>query len=67
MTQKNSFSSSTPFWQRVKDKCLAAFLTEPSQDSTRMMEALIPTGSLYGIEMGSFSMERVDPAWYRTK
>jgi len=67
MTQKIRFSSSTTLWQRVKDKCVQAFIAEPSQDSTRMMEALIPTGSLYGIEMGSFSMERTDPAWYRTK
>lgn len=67
MTQKIGVISSTTFWQRVKDKCLSALTAEPSQDSTRMMEALIPTGSLYGIEMGSFSMERIDPAWYRTK
>lgn len=65
MPQKKPFRQSTSFWQRVKHKCASAFISEPSQDSTRMMEALIPTGSLYGIEMGSFSMERIDPAWYR--
>ncbi|GBU14259.1 hypothetical protein AwEntero_28600 [Enterobacterales bacterium] len=62
MPQEKSFRQSTSFWQRVKHKCASAFISEPSQDSARMMEALIPTGSLYGIEMGN-----IDPAWYREK
>ncbi|TPG58387.1 hypothetical protein [Ewingella americana] len=62
MPQTKRLKTSISFWQRVKHKCASAFISEPSQDSTRMMEALIPTGSLYGIEMGN-----IDPAWYREK
>jgi hypothetical protein len=35
---------------------------ESTLDSTRMLEALLASGCIYGIEMVN-----IDPSWYRTK
>ncbi|MGC6388857.1 hypothetical protein ACMV8I_14520 [Ewingella sp. S1.OA.A_B6] len=62
MSLKKRSRQSNSFWQRVKQKCTSMLISESAQDSNRMMEALMPTGNLYGIEMGN-----IDPAWYREK
>ncbi|ORJ26635.1 hypothetical protein BS640_04295 [Rouxiella badensis] len=49
-------------WQRIKRRCSATFLTQTTADSSRLVESLLVTGSLYGIELGN-----IDPSWYRQK
>jgi len=61
--QKSGKSTSTPsFLQRVKNKCASVLQAEPGVDASRIFEAILPTGNLYGIETGN-----IDPSWYRQK
>lgn len=54
--------SANSLWQRVKRRCTATFFSQSTADSSRWVESLLGTGSLYGIEFGN-----IDPSWYRQK
>ncbi|NMP29266.1 hypothetical protein GW590_20670 [Rahnella sp. SAP-1] len=49
-------------WQEIKRLCSATFFSQSTADSSQMLDSLLVTGSLYGIEFGN-----IDPAWYRQK
>lgn len=58
----SQYLSAKSLWQGIKRRCSATFFSQSSADSSRLVESLLVTGSLYGIELGN-----IDPAWYRQK
>ncbi|MBF6637285.1 hypothetical protein BS639_21900 [Rouxiella silvae] len=54
--------STNSLWQSIKRRCSATFFSKSPADSSRLVESLLVTGSLYGIELGN-----IDPSWYRQK